>query len=186
MQLIRALVEVYDLSVPLAVLLSLVGVVLCGNWWSLDLHQLAKHGVIEHNGSLVHADTVAGQAYAPTGVDPKLVKQLLSVTSSSSLSLRDFAKARALRDSTIPTPLDAIHAEIARGEAALSMQVFGWKAQHADGFQGAGAVPKLFVEQLFGEERLPDGWKKPLNPVGLVRTAFLSRRLEQIIHTSLA
>ncbi|KAH9938278.1 Cloroperoxidase [Fomitopsis serialis] len=182
-QLIRALVQVYNFSVPLAVVLSVVGVVLCGNWWSLDLHQLAKHGLIEHNGSLAHDDTPPHEAYAPTAVDPKLVHQLLSVTSAPYLTLRDFAKARALRDSAIPTPLDRVHAEIARGEAVLTIQTFGLKSKDTVGSAGEldGAVMKTFLEQWLGQERLPEGWQKSQTPIGLVETASRSRQIEKMI-----
>lgn len=183
MQLVRALVEVYNFSMPLAVVLSVIGVILCGNWWSLDLHQLAKHGLIEHNGSLVHDDARPHDAYAPTTVDPALVAQLLAVTPAPGLSMHDFAKARALRDSSIPTPLDGIHAEIARGEAALTIQTFG---SHYGDIRGnldhvEGAVSKAFLEQWLGQERLPDGWHKPEIAIGLVGTASQSRRIAQMI-----
>lgn len=182
-QLVRALVEVYNFSVPLAVVLSLVGVVLCGNWWSLDLHQLAKHGLIEHNGSLVHDDARPHENYAPTTVDPVLVAQLLAVTPAPGLSMRDFAKARALRDSSIPTPLDKIHAEIARGEAALTIQTFGLGRVDVQGNidDMEGAVSKEFLEQWLGQERLPDGWHKPQASIGLVGTASRSRRIAEMM-----
>ncbi|KAH9844176.1 Cloroperoxidase [Rhodofomes roseus] len=182
LQLVRALVEVYNFSVPLAVVLSVVGVVLCGNWWSLDLHQLAKHGLIEHNGSLVHDDAHPHEVYAPTAVDPKLVAQLLALSPSPSLTLRDFARARALRDGSIPAPLDKVHSEIARGEAVLTMQTFGSGDQNVDEVGGLdGAVSKAFLEQWLGQERLPDGWHKPQVPIGLVGTASRSRNLAKMI-----
>ena len=179
-QLVRALVDVYNFSVPLAVVLSLVGVILCGNWWSLDLHQLAKHGIIEHNGSLVHMDARPHEDYAPISVDPALVAQLLAVTPAPGLSMRDFAKARALRDSSISTPLDKIHAEIARGEAALTIQTFGSDVKgNIDEMESA--VLKEYLEQWLCQERLPDGWHKPRTPIGLVGTASRSRRIAEMI-----
>lgn len=182
-QLVRALVEVYNFSMPLAVVLSVIGVILCGNWWSLDLHQLAKHGLIEHNGSLVHEDTPPHDAFAPTTVDPALMAQLLAVTPAPGLSMHDFAKARTLRDSSIPTPLDRIHAEIARGEAALTIQTFGSHYVNARGNidDVEGSVSKAFLEQWFAQERLPDGWHKPENAIGLVGTASRSREIAQMI-----
>ena len=177
------MVEVYNFSVPLAVVLSLVGVILCGNCWSLDLHQLAKHGLIEHNGSLVHDDALPHEDYAPTTVDPTLVAQLLSVTPASGLSMHDFAKARALRDSSIPSPLDRIHAEITRGEAALTIQTFGSGCVDVRGSLNGveDTVSKVYLEQWLGQERLPDGWHRPQSAIGLVGTASQSRRIAKMI-----
>ncbi|KZT72469.1 Cloroperoxidase [Daedalea quercina L-15889] len=189
-QLVRTLVGVYNLSIPLAVTLSVFGVILCGNWWSLDLHQLAKHGRIEHDGSLVHDDTDPDKTFAPTAVDPELVRKLFAITPAPALTLRDFAKARARRDRSMLAPLDRVHAEIARGEAALTIQAFSSMCNHVGGHAddsepgSEGAICKAYLEQWLLEERLPDGWERPKAPIGLVGTARRSRKIAKMIQES--
>ncbi|PCH41167.1 hypothetical protein WOLCODRAFT_131742 [Wolfiporia cocos MD-104 SS10] len=190
-QLVHALTSVYNLSTPLATMLSVTGVLTCGNRWKLtvNLHDLAKHDVIEHNGSLVHADAASGHEYAPVAIDHNLVDQLMSIPSGSSFTLENFAKARISRDLAIPTPLDATHAEIARGEAVLTLSVMG-SAENLDKMAREDSrnseerqlrVSKECIQQWFVEERIPDGWEKPSEPVGLLGTMKKSRQLASMI-----
>ncbi|KAI0698205.1 hypothetical protein C8T65DRAFT_661060 [Cerioporus squamosus] len=63
-----------------------------GYLWSgirrvLDLHELARHNTIEHDGSLVHDDALSQDApYAPVEVDDALLHHLLSAGSNSNLT----------------------------------------------------------------------------------------------------
>ncbi|RPD63367.1 hypothetical protein L227DRAFT_387121 [Lentinus tigrinus ALCF2SS1-6] len=87
-QLISAIRNVYHISLPLATLLSVSGVARCGHWSGcrrvLDLHELAQHNAIEHDGSLVHDDVLNPDApYAPIEVDDALLHQLLSAGTNS-------------------------------------------------------------------------------------------------------
>ncbi|KZT12576.1 Cloroperoxidase [Laetiporus sulphureus 93-53] len=189
-QLVRALTSVYSLSFPLAIILAVVGVFKCGGWWHIDLHDLAKHNAIEHDGSLTHDDTPRGSTFAPIEVDSKLVHQLLSVSPCEWLTLSDFAKARAERDQQMQTPLDALHAEIARGEAVLTMEVLGQHISHKHAADvvhhmvtDEQGVPKTFIEQWFQEEKLPDGWRRPATSVGLFEVAMKSRWVEKEVRT---
>ncbi|OSX60173.1 hypothetical protein POSPLADRAFT_1147192 [Postia placenta MAD-698-R-SB12] len=185
-QLVHATTTVYHLSYPLALILSVVGAIKCGNGWSIDLHALAKHGAIEHDGSLVHADTPSGCPYAPTTVDSDLVQQLLSVTPESSLSLHDFARARAERDVAMCNPLDKLHAEIARGESALTVEILGSDGVDKLGKEDTRGCPerrvsKAFIEQWFVQEKLPDGWRRPEKAVGLLNIAAKSKEVAQMV-----
>ncbi|CCL99416.1 uncharacterized protein FIBRA_01434 [Fibroporia radiculosa] len=185
--LVHALTDVYNISTPMALVLSAVAVIKCGNRWSLDLHELAKHGVIEHDGSLVHADAPKGCPFAPSAVDPTLLHQLVSICDSY-MTLQDFARARALRDATLHAPLDSLHAQIARGEAVLTLAVFGDrgfrdKLGDEERLQDDDerAIPKAYIEQWFGEDRLPDGWHRPSKKVGLISVTLKTLQIKKMI-----
>lgn len=153
------------------------------------MHDLAKHNAIEHDGSLVHADAPSGDAFAPTEVDPALVEQLLSITHANSLSLHDLARARAQRDVAIRSPLDKIHAEIARGETVLTIECLGSdglvdKQDIDDGVdvKPERRVPKAYVEEWFVKEKLPEGWDKPSRKVTLIGVARKSWEVKAMVH----
>lgn len=184
LELLAAIRNVYKLSTPLALLLAIVGFLTCGHLTGsglstrlhLDLHDLARHGRIEHDGSLGHADTHTGSKYAPTTPDPALVKQLLDASAkvssaeSGTLTLEDLSHARAERDKQISKPLDAIHAEIARGEVALTFRTFA---------DAHGKVSKAWLAQWYGEDRLPDDWVAPQEEIGLVNTMKISSAVKE-------
>ncbi|CAE6432406.1 unnamed protein product [Rhizoctonia solani] len=154
LQLCRAVRDLYNLSYPLAALLSFGGVLLCGSRGKIDLAQLAKHNRIEHDASLAHEDLADGDN---KNVCPRLVDQLIGrSTDGHSLSFHDFAKARALREKQVARPLDTIHAKFALGESVLSVMVMG-DGQHVD---------CKAIKEWFGDERLPSGWA-PQRSVGL-------------------
>ncbi|KAJ6596153.1 hypothetical protein DFH09DRAFT_858156, partial [Mycena vulgaris] len=58
-----------------------------------------------------------------------------------------------LRREKLSKPLDAMHAEIARGERAIILGV--WQ-QSIGGRKGA---PLPWMRTWLGEERLPEGWR---------------------------
>ncbi|KAI1789555.1 Cloroperoxidase [Ganoderma leucocontextum] len=175
-QLVAAIRQVYGLSWPFATLLAYGGTAKCGHAdglsLKLDLHDLAKHNVIEHNGSLVHDDAATGQTFAPTTVDPNLVHQLLDASDSSHLSLRDLCRTQVRRQAA-SGPLDSMQAYVSKGELDLIYQVFGVThgSESGSGSPAEGGdlvVPKAFLEEWLGHERLPEGWDGPLREVGLV------------------
>jgi len=101
--------------------------------------------------------------------------------------LEDFAKARVKRDVAIRTPLDKLHAEIARGECALTVKVLGSdgvsdKLEQSDEAGSELRVSKAFIDQWFVQERLPDGWRKPSQTIGLFRVTMKSREVARMMH----
>lgn len=89
-QLIRALKRVYALTWPFATFLVVVGLIIIGHYnlfRGVDLIELARHGRVEHNASLVHDDALTEAAdadgekkiiMAPTNVNQDLVEQMFS------------------------------------------------------------------------------------------------------------
>lgn len=175
-QLIQAVRSVYNLSLPLAALLALVGILLCGHALQLDLDKLALHNRIEHDASLVHGDALAGHAEAPIPVDPELLHALLShANEKQGLSLDAFAQLRVDREARLTSPLDHLHSEIGTGEAALC-----WLLLKEEN----GQIPPSTLEQWYGEERIPEGWEPPTKGVGLFdarQTASeVAKKMEEI------
>lgn len=165
--------RIYNFSPTLAYSFAVMGVLLCGNGRTVDLEQLAKHNRIEHDASLSRRDLVTYlpfHGYAPIAPDLALVDQLLSQSSDGiSLTLRDFARARVLRESAIVgAPLDPLRAELARGETSLILEVLG---------NATGRVAKDVLRAWLVDGKLPDDWKRPEKVISLVRTVLMSRRV---------
>jgi hypothetical protein len=161
MQLTQALRDVYNLSLPFALILSLVGIILCGHgFFRLDLNGLAVHNRIEHDGSLAHADAAPGQRFAPIPVNPNMLQRFLVYAAlGKGMYLEDFMRARVDREAQLEKPLDAIHAQIAQGEVATA-----WLVMRDD----YGKIPIDRLKQWWGEERLPDNWTKPRRVIGIL------------------
>lgn len=161
-----------------------MGMLLCGKWWSLpwtiNLHDLSRHNRIEHDCSLAHPDAEhPSDEFAPNRVSFTLLRRLLDISTSGQLSLDNFVQARIRRALEDKKPLDAVHKEIAHGEAALTLLIFG--AKGVDGSDSSRLVPRSFVEQWFGQDKLPDGWTKPATQIGLVQTAKMSAEIKAAI-----
>ncbi|KAF8690318.1 Peroxidase, family 2, partial [Rhizoctonia solani] len=156
-QLCKAVHDLYGLTYPLAAIFAVFGILKCGSGGRVDLEQLAKHGELEHDASLSRLDYADGDN---KNVCPWLVDQLIAQsTDGRRLSMRDFAKARVLRESQVPRTLPPRHVRIARGESVLSVKVMG-DGQHVD---------CKVIREWFGNERLPSGWA-PRRSVGLFET----------------
>jgi len=174
-QLIRVLREHYHISLPLATVLSLGGVLTCGRFFKVDLQDLALHNHIEHDASLTHRNAGPGCRYAPVDVDKKLLDQLLDVTKNPDhLTPEDLVKVRAMRDATLSSPPGRLHGMIARGEVALTIQSF---------IDANGNISKQYIRDWFGTERLPIGWSKPTTPIGLRSTTRIANWVWQILKT---
>jgi len=99
-----------------------------------------------------------------------LVKNLLlQAEDGRVLTAEDIARARVQRESQCPV-LNGLHSEIARGEMAIALDIFGQgKADH----QG---VPLGMLREWLAEERLPEGWK-PTHTQGLLQTIRTAREI---------
>jgi len=174
--LVDAMQRVYNFTKPLAYLLALSGVFLCGNGRTVDLDRLAKHNVIEHDASLSRQDVQPPDDYSPIHADPNLVAQLMRVSPETFLALKDLAVARVIRESqAVGGQLGSIHAEIARAESGLILQVFGGDTLEVD-------KDVLCVWLVDG--RLPGCWKSPKRRIGIRTTSSIRRRLSDIMDST--
>ena len=149
--------------------MAIAGVFLCGDGKTVNLDRLAKHNVIEHDASLSRQDTRPPSDYAPIPADPSLVAQLMDLSQERFLVLNDLAVFRVFRESqAVGGPLDPVHAEVARAEAALVLQVFGGENQQVD---------KDVLSTWLVDGRLPECWKPPKREIGLLTTMPVVRRI---------
>ncbi len=154
-------------------MLSIVGTFLCGRHFTIDLEDLARHNVIEHDASLTHANAIPNGRYAPVHVDKKRLQDLLNVSRNSKvLTFDDLVTVRANRDITLGRPLNKAHSIIARGEVALTVQTFGDRE---------GNMPKQYIEEWFGKQGLPDGWIKPTIATGLWNTTRIVNWVGELV-----
>lgn len=197
LQVTRAIKQVYNLSFPLALLLTLGGFLLCGHAFhtKLHLHDLAKHNKVEHDASLVHDNAGTGNRWAPTSVNRGLLDELITegstavhqtekntaikntntpIDSSEGLTLYSFALARTRRDTTLTKPLSFLHGTFARGESAFTLLTLG---------DARGVVSPALLRTWFGEERLPDGWTGNMTgwTVGVSELNTVAKRVGQIV-----
>ena len=189
---------VYNLSTPLALLLAIVGFVWCGHLvgsgfstrLELDLHDLAHHNRIEHDGSMGHADAAPGAEFAPIKPDKARIANMLAAGSArtssnvkdpvNALSILDFSRVRYSLNLALRAPLNAIHAEIARGEIALTMLAMGTRGDGGDVYddEHEPVVPKDRIRQWFLEERLPTDWSTPETQITILKTMATSRKVK--------
>ena len=161
---------------------------------------------LEHDASLVHANAAhlrlgtegeeggVRAPFAPTGVDRALLWQLLhaSPRSRSGVSLEDLCEVQMARFDAAG-PLGRVHAFMAKSELALMFEVFGVMPEKVGVCEGEGEnaygngrcggsleVPKLFLRQWLGEERLPEGWSTPEREVDLWRVLARVREINKV------
>jgi len=154
---VHALIAGYHLSTFFAWFLTIGGFLLLQQFGRISLGDLARHNRIEHDASLAHKNTELEAEYAPCEVDDSLLESLCSDARPSAeggarMNAEDIARARIRRENESPA-LDAVHAEIARGEMAIVLGVFGGKNGSNDG------VPVEWLREWIKDERLPQGWK---------------------------
>ncbi|TEB24437.1 Cloroperoxidase [Coprinellus micaceus] len=178
-QIVQGLVDCYGLTKPFAIFLSYTTFLVLRHFKRIDLYEIGKHGVVEHDASIVHRNTPPGETYAPIEIDRELLAEFVKearaevevevetadgkkeIEKQTLLTTADVGRARVRREKE--SPLDAIHAEIARGEVAIIMAVWETKTEKATGTRID------WLERWLGEERLPDGWR-PTKRVGLFDT----------------
>ncbi|KAF8748913.1 Peroxidase, family 2 [Rhizoctonia solani] len=167
-QLCKAVHNLYGLTYLVAAIPTVLGILSCGSGGRVDLEQLAKHGKLEHDASLSRLDHADGDN---KNVCPWLVDQLIAQsTDGRRLSMRDFAKARVLRESQVPRTLPPRHVRIAQSESVMSVIVIG-NGQHVD---------CKVVREWFGNERLPSGWA-PRRSVGLFEMMSEMRKFGRLM-----
>jgi len=159
------------------VFLTFGGFLLLRQWGDISLADLARHDCIEHDASLVHDDTPAGAEYAPCKLNDVYLQMLgRDASDGSALTVRDLARARVRREHQCNRALDRVHSEIARGEMALVLGVFGRRGKTGS----AREVPVETVSEWWKHERFPAGWV-PREQQGLLNTIRTSREIKEAI-----
>jgi len=149
--MIGALQQGYHLSYALAWFITTGGYLLTGQFNHMSLFDLCRHNGIEHNASIAHCDTKPGDEYAPPEIDWKLFERMRKTTADGgkTLTAADVARVRVNRECESFT--DKLHAEIARGEIGLILDIFGGGPQKRE-------VDLDMLHAWWSQERFPDGW----------------------------
>lgn len=158
----------------LAAILSFGAALMLGQFRSMSLFDLSRHGLIEHNASLVHKDDVDGAEYAPTRVNKKLLDRVCAESGKvipHRMTLEDAARIRLLRENE-SGPLDIAHAEVARGEITIAIGVLGGKDAVKNG------VDIKVLHDWMQYERLPTDWK-PDHTHGLYQSYKMAKYVRQ-------
>jgi hypothetical protein len=155
--LVHGLKAGYHLSTFLAWFLTIGTYFLLWQFTRLSLSDIGRHNYIEHDASLAHQNTELEDEYAPCEVDDTLLAALCADAKTpgkgcARLSAVDIARARVRRETESPK-LTPVHAEIARGEMAIALGVFGGKNGSKEG------IPVEWLKEWIKDERLPQGWK---------------------------
>lgn len=181
--LLWGLKECYNLSTPLAIVLSLGNYILLKTVRRVSLYEIGAHGKIEHDASLVHEDTPAGEEFAPIKIHPEWVDQLIADVKTRKeegegpdagnkrtlMDAEDVARARVRREK-LSSPLDGLHAEIARGEMAIALGM--WEVQVG----GNKGVPVEWIREWIRDEKMPKD-SKPVKVQGLLNTVKRSKEI---------
>jgi len=148
----------------------------------MDLHDIAKHNLLEHDASLVHLDTPDGEDFAPITIDQNLVDELEndvqreeedSSSAEPVMDLYDAARARLRRENAC-RPINMIRQEIARGEISLTITVLKITSN------GKVGVPIEWIRSFIGHEKLPDNWR-PTHKQGLWNTIQHSQIIKRAV-----
>lgn len=140
----------------------------------LDLDDLDRHGVIEHDFSLSRVDAYFGNVARP---DAGLINQLLSFAPVDTWTLEAIGKARYARviDSISNDPnVTYTNKEmiLSYGEAALLLSILSDPIN--------GPAPASFVSIFFQEERFPfvEGWRPPILQINWATIAAMGSRIQ--------
>ena len=146
---------------------------------SLDLREIARRGGIEHSASIVH-DDCGDATIAPAQVNLDLLHKFLNKAYSppdshrldhDTITVDDIAHTRVAREA-VSAPIDALHAEIARGEFAMVLNIFGKGSEKT--------LSKQEMDIWLNENRFPDGWT-PTHSETLANTRAESTKVRELM-----
>lgn len=165
----RAMSATYNVSPPLAYLVAYGTLLLIGKLFrKVSLSDLAYHHGVEHDASLTRQNALPTAKHGPTHACPVLCKQLLDDAHEGGYyTVEELSKARVRREKEPGTRMDELRKEIARGEAALALNLFGGE----EGKMSAEVMKSWWIG-----ERLPDDWV-PSKEVTLLSTAKIARQI---------
>jgi len=125
--------------------------------------------MIAHDGSLVHPDGKPSTSPDPTRLED-LLQQASTARNSEGdlkggLDFFDIARIHTEHVSNAHPKLSEYHDQISLGECSLLWQVL--RDRRAGTFDGV--IPTSELRQWLGEERLPDGYSRPKETIGLLQ-----------------
>ncbi|KAF9023579.1 hypothetical protein BDZ89DRAFT_1065959 [Hymenopellis radicata] len=184
--MIAGLKSCYGLTTVLATFLTVVGYFILQRL-TVDLFHIGKHNRIEHDASLVHADTRYPDEYAPPHIHPQwvqdLVRDIQPVVPEKHerdegvlVDATDVARMRVRREK-VCRPLDSVHSEIARGEMGIILGVWEKKWTSSEVSKAKG-IPLPWLLDWLQQEKLPENWA-PDHKQGLLDTVRRSKAIRE-------
>lgn len=167
--LVRAMSATYNVSTPLGYIVAYGTLFLIGKLFHrVSLNDLAYHHGVEHDASLTRQNALPAAKHGPTHACPVLCKQLLDDAHDGGYyTVEELSKARIRREKEPGTSMDELRKEIARGEAALALNLFGGED---------GKMPAEVMRTWWIGERLPEEWV-PSKEITLFSTAKIARQI---------
>lgn len=177
-QLLNALHSGLNVSISYALFLVVYTFILFGrlplafsyssSFTTLDLHELARHNILEHDASMGHADAEFESGYAPTKPSRSFIEGLIeSSRDGKKVAVADAAKIRVVREGRSRQRrghgLSALQEFVAQGEWGLLMGLLGEGERHKE------IVEVVTLRRWLTEERLP-GDRPPERQIGFVDT----------------
>jgi hypothetical protein len=149
---------------------------------SINLSDLNKHDIIEHDASLTRFDFKQGDNFR---MQPKLLDALIEDAGKGAkyITVQSLGKTRARREAESKAAgspaLNAKATTLAYGETGLLLQALGHLS--GDGPKPFGwAAPVDAVQTWVGAERLPKGYRAPTTPISKMSTGIIAAEVTAI------
>jgi len=147
---------------------------------SVDLVDLGKHNVLEHDASLTRVDAYFGNQ---TVLNRTLLGQFINQSKNGKfLDPDDVGEYQKIRqtDSKSHNPeysFGWFPSTVAAGEPALFLRVFGDKGGAADD-TSYYTITIDDVNSIFGKEELPKGWVRKIDSIGVLDPTKILERIK--------
>jgi len=146
---------------------------------AINLSDLNKHDIIEHDASLTRLDAKQGDNHS---VQRALLDALIADAGPNAtyITVESLAKTRSRRETESKAAgspgLGAKANTLAYGETALLLQALS-HLQGSGQKPGNWAAPVEAVRVWMGDERLPKGYKAPQSPISFASTGVLATQV---------
>jgi hypothetical protein len=182
--LISALKENFNLDTSFSTFFTYAGMYTGSNGSftapQIQLSDLNVHDGIEHDASLTRIDVSEGSGHQR--LDTALFNAMLADSPTAYLDAASLAKTRARLEIAYKArtghELAWKGSFISYGEVALMLMVFGKPVPNGKSEPKDWKIEKPDMEILFKEERLPDGYVKPVAPISIVRGYNVAQMLQ--------
>jgi hypothetical protein len=166
---VSVIMDVYNVDLGLATMHGRISA-------TTDLSDFGKHDFIEHDFSVVHADSVT--LADPSTVDANLATDLLGRGVNGMLGVQQLGEASAVRMAACKAKatgctLSLYHRGLAFREQASILRVFG------------GANSEIcrvdFAQSFLVDERIPADWRRPTVQVNFLDLSLTGAKIEQVM-----
>ncbi|KAK5656903.1 hypothetical protein OQA88_4454 [Cercophora sp. LCS_1] len=148
-----------------------------GNFFTLNLDDLNKHGVIEHDGSLTRHDFHSGNNHT---FSPELFAAFIAHFPGELISIE--AAARARKDRLVVAEKTNPEFKMSSDDTRFSfIETASYLMVFAKGVNGEAKTE--WVRKWFEDERLPyeEGWKRSEKQLGVGDLLAIQKKVEAVV-----